>query len=311
MQSGDKSIAAVGKAAATTLRHAVQGLRAGHVLAAGAPAKTLARHPAALYGTLFVFRAFADAEARATCAAFGAPCTAAAVLRASAPGLLPLRRTAEHVVRRAFGPRTKDEGRVLAAPTKEGEEKDGEEKEEKEPPKDEQVKEEKEPKKEEEEGSDGLVPVLDLDALVRETEATLAGVRAGVRAACEGVRAARVAEVGAAHERTRAEMLEVLRTERARLDAALAAACASVDRDAEQAAAALRHRHGTRVANAARAVADADGAILADANANPLAEPPTTTTADAAPAPAPAEAEAEAKKEEKEEEKGSDEEAKA
>lgn len=275
MQSGekglDKSITAVGKAAATALKHAVQGLRAGHVLAAGAGTKALARGPVALYGALFVFRALVDAEARATCSAFGAPCTAAALLRGPSAGAA-LRRTAEKVVRRAFGPRTKDEGHVLSVPPSSStdddskEEKNKEEKEEEETPKEEEHKEQ-------EEERDELVPNLDLEELVRETEAVFAGVREGVREACEGVRAARVVDAGAAHEKSRAEMRARREAERARLDAVLAAACEDIDRDAERDAAELRRRHGTRVANAARAVADADGAIIADANANPLAEP--------------------------------------
>jgi len=112
--------------AASALMNTFTGFMAtGHVTGSGST-KPIATGVTSLYGTLFTFRGFVDSEARAMCSTFSAPMTAASILHSNSLlgyGLssdevlrqLRLKGTADKVMR-AFGPKQKEEGHVVAAP---------------------------------------------------------------------------------------------------------------------------------------------------------------------------------------------------
>ena len=278
MQSENK-LSAVSKAAAAALRSTVSGLR----MASTGGTRSIGKRVTALFEALFVFREFVDAEARATCVAFGTQLDAATVLRGTGPlghGMsadevlrqLHLKGTADKV-KRAFSTKVKQEGKVVAAPP--ASKQEGAE----EQPTQAQTSDAQAPAQrpedhhhnEEDEGR-GLVPVLDFAALIQSVDASLRAVREGLADATAAVRDAKLEEMGAKHEKTREQLREVQRVERERLDGAHRAACDGIERETEKKVAELRSRHEERLRRAADTVAMAESAIRADATANPLAE---------------------------------------
>lgn len=287
MQSENK-LSAVSKAAAAALRSTVSGLR----MASTGGTRSIGKRVTALFEALFVFREFIDAEARATCAAFGTQMEAATVLRSTGPlghsvstdevlRQLHLKSTTDKV-KRAFGTKVKQEGKVVAAAPSSSSEAASKPESGAEPPSSAPAdasaaqaaapQPEHQQQQQQQQEEQGLVPVLDFAAFVRSVDTALCAVRGGLADATAAVRDAKLEEMGAKHEKTREQLREAQRAERERLDGALREACDGIEREAEKKAAELRDRHEQRLRRAADTVALAESAIRADASANPLAQ---------------------------------------
>jgi len=288
MQNNDV-FSSMSKAFASALNNPFTGLMVGRVSGSGST-KPIGTSVTSIYSSLFTFRSFIDNESRATCAAFGAPVNAGYILHNEGvivPGvttddfLRQLRFTeTANFVKRTFGPRQKEEGRVIssAAPPKEREQAETTEESEK--------KQEEAPKEAAAPAApalapapvapaqveESLVPDLDFAEFIQQVDTVMPLLQSNIRDATEAIRSAKLKEKSEEHERKRNEMLAVLQTERARLDAALKASCDEIDRQAEEAAAEIRSKYEQRIKNAEKKVEAADQAILADANNDPLAE---------------------------------------